>query len=559
MHRAIVLTGHTCVGKSRLALNLRNRQGFLRLKTSEMVAEIAEKRERPSDRSGLQTLGDELDAELGDDWVYEATLSKLKDRQASSDIVVDSIRTAKQLEFFRSSREIEIIHVHLYASREQVLERAKKKHGENTDYESADIIKREGDISSFRDDADVRINTDFTDAEDTYVRVAARLHVFPPPDRKCVDVLVGGQFGSEGKGHISAFLAKEYDVLLRVGGPNAGHTVSGQDEIYTYHQLPSGTKDTDAEVLLGPGMTIHVPTLLKEIEECGIDEKRLFIDPQAMIISDEDRHAESGLKERVSSTGSGSGSAAARRILGRGKSDTQLAKDISELKLFVGCTAPYRGKTLRRLRRAYRDKKSILLEGTQGSGLSLYHGEYPYVTSRDTNVAGCLAEAGISPSSLRKVIMVVRTTPIRVANPLDSEGNEVGTSGTLKHETNFDAVKERSKLTSDLKELEKTSTTKRDRRVGWFDWEQFHQSCIINGPTDIALTFADYINAKNSSARRFEQLSQNTIKFVEELERVANVPVSLISIRFPRTEDERKDLRGIIDRRAWRSKRHVSK
>lgn len=559
MHRVVVLTGHTCVGKSRLAEILQNRQGFLRLKTSDVVSKIASQRGRPTDRSGLQQLGDELDAELGDDWVYKETLKTLEGHKGPKNLVVDSIRTEKQLAFFRSSRQLEVIHVHLYASKEHILERARVKHGDDTDYERADIIKREHDITSFRNDADVRINTDFTDSEDTYVRVAARLHLFPSPDSRCVDVLVGGQFGSEGKGHISAFLSGEYDVLIRVGGPNAGHTVSGQDEIYTYHQLPSGTKDTDAEILLGPGMTIHVETLLKEIEECEIDEERLFIDPQAMIIEDSDKEFEGGLKERVSSTGSGSGSAAARRILGRGNKETKLAKDVPELAKFVGEQAPYRGKTLRRLRRAYSGNKSILLEGTQGSGLSIYHGEYPYVTSRDTNVAGCLAEAGISPRRLRKVILVVRTTPIRVANPLNKDGNEAGTSGTLKHETDFDEVKKRSGLTTDLRSLEKTSTTKRDRRVGWFDWEQFHQSCILNGPTDIALTFADYINSKNSAARRFEQLSENTIKFVEELERVSHVPVSLISIRFPRTDLERKDLRGIIDRRSWRTRRNVPK
>src|SRR5690606_37123692 len=97
----------------------------------------------------------------------------------------------------------------------------------------------------------------------------------------------------------------------------------------------------------------------------------------------------------------------ARRILHRGGDTVRLAKDIPQLEPFVGRSAPFRGSTTHQLELAYRQGCSILLEGTQGSGLSLYHGKYPFVTSRDTNVAGCLAEAGISPSRVRRVLMVI--------------------------------------------------------------------------------------------------------------------------------------------------------
>ena len=334
-----------------------------------------------------------------------------------------------------------------------MIARAKRKYGDDTAIEEHDIIKREHDIQCFKDDADIRINTNFTDTDDTLVRVVARLGLLSPPDRRQVDVLIGGQFGSEGKGHIAAYLAGEYDVLVRVGGPNAGHTVSGTEGLYTIDHLPSGTKDTDAEILLGPGSTLHVPSLLKEVEDCRISSDRLYIDPQAMIISEDAHRAkEAGLRDDISSTASGSGLAAARRISGRGKISTLLARDIKELRPFVGVGPDYRGKTLARLELAYSQGKTVLLEGTQGSGLSLFHGAYPYVTSRDTNVAGCLAEAGISPSRVRRILMVVRPTPIRVANPppkrnkalLGRVSRLVGlgdprvgetTSGPLKHET----------------------------------------------------------------------------------------------------------------------------
>ena len=96
---------------------------------------------------------------------------------------------------------------------------------------------------------------------------------------------------------------------------------------------------------------------------------------------------------------------------------------------------------------------------------------------------------------------------------------------------------------SELQSTEKTSTTHRKRRVGEFDWELLRRTASLNGPTDIALTFSDYVSVKNRDARRFEQLSEETIRFIEEIERVAGAPFSLISTRF--------ESRSIIDRRSW--------
>jgi adenylosuccinate synthase len=149
--------------------------------------------------------------------------------------------------------------------------------------------------------------------------------------------------------------------------------------------------------------------------------------------------------------------------------------------------------------------------------------------------------------------MVVRPTPIRVGNP-DNEGE---TSGPLKHEVTFAEVAKAARLDPEqVTALEITSTTKRPRRVGWFEWDQFRKACVLNAPTDIVLTFADYVDAENQHARRFEQLSENTIKFIEELERVSQAPVSLINTRFMREEDRTVDLRSIIDRRNWATQRN---
>lgn len=555
MRQVVLISGHICTGKSELALRLDREFGYHVVSTSSVLKNVAKQRDLQVDRLALQALGDDLDGDTNHRWLLDEVIEQASRLAFDRPIVVDNVRTWHQLQHFRTHYDFRVVHAHLWAPKSILEQRFRQKNAERPDeadqtYTDADLIKNENDIEAFKRDADVRINTARTDSADTLVRVAARLGLYSGSDVRCVDVVVGGMYGSEGKGHIAAYLANEYDVLVRVGGPNAGHTVSSSSGVYTYHQLPSGARDAKAKLLLGPGMTIYVPALLTEIADCGVTPERLYIDPQAMIIEDEDFSREQELKKNIASTGRGSGAAAARRILLRKPGAIRLARDVPELKPYVGDTAPYRGSIVTHLERAYRDGQSILLEGTQGSGLSIFHGQYPYVTSRDTNVAGCLAEAGISPSRVRRILMVVRPTPIRVGNP--DGGAE--TSGLLKHEVTFSEVALHAGLEPDeITKLEITSTTKRPRRVGWFEWDQFRNACVLNAPTDIVLTFADYLNAANRDARRFEQLHIDTIKFIEELEQVSQAPVSLINTRFPRDEGQKIDLRSVIDRRTWQT------
>jgi adenylosuccinate synthase len=194
----------------------------------------------------------------------------------------------------------------------------------------------------------------------------------------------------------------------------------------------------------------------------------------------------------------------------------------------------FAGSTARELEDAYASGKRIMLEGTQGTSLSLHHGPYPHVTSRETTVSGCLADAGISPSRVRRILMVTRTYPIRVG----------GTSGPIAIEINVKTISERSGLP--LSQIEKTEVgtiSGKTRRIAEFDWDQLRTSATLNGATDIALTFADYLTAENQSAMNFDQLSNETKSFIAEVEQVANAPVSLISVRFGRG--------GVIDRRSW--------
>jgi adenylosuccinate synthase len=272
-----------------------------------------------------------------------------------------------------------------------------------------------------------------------------------------------------------------------------------------------------------------VDTLLDEIAGCGVEYDRLVIDELAMIISKRDVSNDEQNVKAIGSTGKGVGPATARRI--RRRADVKLARDIKQLRPYIGCADDV-------LQDAYARGARVLLEGTQGTMLSLYHGEYPHVTSRDTTVSGCLAEAGIPPSKVRRVIMVCRTYPIRVQSP------EGSTSGFMGQEISWETLSERSRVPlEELLEVEKGSVSKKQRRVAEFDWALLRKSAQLNGPTDIALTFADYIDIENRKARRLDQLTTETIRFIEEIERVAGADVSLISTRF--------HPRSIIDRRHW--------
>jgi adenylosuccinate synthase len=376
--------------------------------------------------------------------------------------------------------------------------------------------------------ADVVVDTDRCGTEDLLVRAAAQLGLLDCEHAACVDVVIGGEYGSEGKGNIAFHLAPEYDLLVRVGGPNAAHKVYlSTGDVFTHTSLPSGTRAGGgiASLLIGPGAVVYPSELLSEIARCDVSSERLSIDPQVMVIEDADKEVEAqDLQGRIGSTASGTGSASARRIMRA--SDVRLARDVPEL-------ADYIRPATEVLERAYVAHQRIMLEGTQGSGLSLYHGPYPYVTSRDTNVAGCLAEAGIAPARVRKVVMVMRTYPIRVG----------GKSGPLRTELDWSDVESRAGLTG-LSNTELTSKTKKLRRVGEPEWDLVRKAAILNAPTDVALTFADYIDSDNTKAWRFEQLTEETLGLIAEIERVTGARVSLIATGFMQH-------RGIIDRRQW--------
>jgi adenylosuccinate synthase len=524
----VVVSGPVAGGKSALAQALADRFAGVRLSTRELLMPRLAPGEAPT-REALQRIGAGLDAETDGRWVVDRMSRRIYD--APEDLVViDSARIRGQVDGLRQAFGPEVRHVHITASQETCAARYEERRSrsevqESATYDEVTSDSTEAQVDSLSPMADIAVDTDRDGREDVVIRVAAQLGLLDRDHAPSVDVVVGGAYGSEGKGNIAFHLAPEYDVLIRVGGSNAAHKVFlASGKIFTHFSLPSGTQAGEAQLVLGPGAVVFPSELLSEIARCDVSNERLSIDPHVMIVEDSDKKAEAVLAESIGSTASGTGSATARRIM-RGP-DVRLARDIPELH-------PYIRPTHEILERAYAARARIMLEGTQGSGLSLHHGPYPSVTSRDTNVAGCLAEAGVAPARVRKVVLVVRTYPIRVG----------GTSGPLTSELEWEEIERRSGLTG-LAEKEHTSKTNKLRRVGEPEWDLLRRAALLNAPTDIALTFADYLDADNAEAWRFEQLTENTIRFIDEIERVTGARVSLISTGF-------MPHRGIIDRRQW--------
>ena len=535
MRQIIALSGPVASGKSTLASKLVAwSRDFHICKTQEF---IKNRLGTDLERKALQLGGERLDRATGGSWVADMLArTVVQDLEENVSVVVDSVRIKGQVDGLRQAFGSHVVHIHLTAPTEELSRRYGKRTSQMRElpsYRDVQANSTESEVDTLNEIADIVVNTHRCTESDVFVRALSHLGLFGKGYVPLVDVLVGGQWGSEGKGHISSYLAHEYDVLVRVGGPNAGHTVHQPSGAITYYQLPSGTRHSEAKLVIGPGAVLNVEKLLFEIRSARLDTDRVYIDPQAMIVERADILCEEKLLSGIGSTKQGVGFASSRKVL-RNASDppVRLAKDIRELRPFI-----FKSQELLDL--AFSRGWRVFLEGTQGTGLSLHHGYYPFVTSRDTTVSGCLSEAGISPSRVRRTIMVVRSYPIRVG------GKEH--SGPMGRELSFAEVSRRSgQSASKLRKAERTSTTNRPRRIAEFSWTQLRESASINGPTDIALSFADYISKCNESARRFEQLTGDTIYFVEEIERVACAPVSLIVTRFSHGN------RSILDRRSWR-------
>ena len=328
-------------------------------------------------------------------------------------------------------------------------------------------------------------------------------------ERGKIAVLVGGQYGSEGKGAVVAHIANDYNVHVRVGSPNAGHTIYWNGEKHVMQSIPCGWINPNAKIVIGRGALINMKQFMKELvhvlQYYPDFLYRLHIDPEAGILDEKFHEQEGGtegeMHRRIGSTGEGVGPARVARI-NRDPNEFRQFKDVAKEYGLERCLCENTPEKLAEIQDA---GFNILIEGTQGSGLSLLHSHWPYCTSIDTNAAGIISEVGIAPSRVTDVILVLRTYPIRVA----------GNSGPMKNEITWDELSSRMGINLIP---EKTTVTKKVRRIAEWDDELFCQSCILNGPTEFALTFADYIDPKLYGVDSKEEVmkSEPLKKFLRE-------------------------------------------
>lgn len=311
-----------------------------------------------------------------------------------------------------------------------------------------------------------------------------------------IDIVSGGQGGDEGKGKISAYLSYKgnYSYCVRIGGPNAGHTVLHKGNKYTLKNIPSGFLNPNTKLVLGAGAYTKTEWLLKEVELTGTKD-RLIIDPMAVLIEDKHTDAEKGdehFMASVGSVGTGLGQAVKERIERR---SLKFAKDEPLLKEFIQDVPELLNKSLAQ-------GGEILLEGTQGMKLSLFHGEYPFVTSRDTTASTFLGEAGLGPKSVRDCWVVFKPYVSRVGpGPLAAE---IFDEAELSHYHN--------------KGCEVGSVSKRLRRIGRFEDETAKRAIMINTATKIAITHIDLFEGNDfAHIKSYDDFTPDAKNFLEHL------------------------------------------
>lgn len=324
-------------------------------------------------------------------------------------------------------------------------------------------------------------------------------------------VVVGGQYGSEGKGKAVALIASTRNIAcaVRCGGPNSGHSTSANGRSIVLRQLPASAGQNDHLLAISAGAVVDLDVLTNEIAELGLDRNRIVVDPRAALVTEADKLAEQHLARDIGSTSSGNGSALMRRM---SRSNAALASQSEQLTRIarVEPVAPLLHKLLDK-------RQEIIIEGTQGFGLSLLHGpHYPYVTSKDTTAAAFAMEAGISPRDISEIVLVIRTFPIRVG----------GTSGPLDDEITWDMIMQESG--APVVEPEFTSVTKKLRRVARLNVDLVKAAVAYNRPTSIALMGIDRLDHAVRGVRRLEELNLQAREFCDWLQAELEVSIAIV-------------------------------
>jgi adenylosuccinate synthase len=413
-------------------------------------------------------------------------------------------------------------------------------------------------------------------------------------DSRRTVVVVGSQWGDEGKGKLVDVLAERAAWVVRYqGGANAGHTVDLGDSTFVLHQIPSGILHPGVRCAIGNGVVLDPDTLFTEIDglvKDGVDvEGRLYVSDRAHLVLPYHKlvDSESSASKAIGTTGRGIGPAYEDKVARRGvrvldlrnperleqlvtqgadHAIAQLRRFGSKKQVSVKETLDLLGSLAQRLlplaedvglmiSRAVKARANILLEGAQGSLLDVDHGTYPYVTSSNTTAGGAATGVGIAPTAIDAVLGVVKAYTTRVgAGPLPTEMDEALGERTRKIGNEFGA------------------TTGRPRRCGWFDAVVVRYAARINGLTDLAVTKLDVLDTfdevalcdgyeldgqtftefpadlsmlerakpkyewmpgwqrSTADARRIEDLPPQARKYLERMHEMVETPIAYVSV-----------------------------
>ena len=328
-------------------------------------------------------------------------------------------------------------------------------------------------------------------------------------------VVVDGFFGDTGKGKIVSYLAVADDasVCARAGvGPNAGHTVEKEGRTYKLRMVPCAFVNPVTRLLIGPGVVVNPEIVLREVEELGIGD-RFGLDPQCAIIEpghiEQDRRGH--LKGKIQTTGTGTGPCNADRALRTAK----MAREVPELK-------PFLADVPMEMNSALDEGEAVIVEGTQGTYISLYHGTYPYVTSKDVCASAVCSDVGIGPTRVDEVVLTFKAYVTRVG------------AGELPGELSLDEAKRRGWD-------EYGTVTGRQRRAAPFNFDLARRAIMINGATQLAVTKLDILYPECKGATGFDALSSQARAFVGRIEDELGLPVALIGTG--------PGLKEVVDRR----------
>jgi adenylosuccinate synthase len=315
-------------------------------------------------------------------------------------------------------------------------------------------------------------------------------------------VIVCGFFGDTGKGKIVSYLSlrDKIAVAARAGvGPNAGHTVVHKGKEYKMRMLPSGFVYDKCRLLVGAGVLINPEILLEEIRLTE-SQGRVGVDRQCAII--EPKHIESDKKghlaQKIKTTGSGTGPCNAERALRAVK----LAREVPELEKLL-TDVPYEVNT------AIAEGKNVLIEGTQGTYLSLYHGTYPYCTSKDVTASAACSDIGVGPTKVDEVILVLKAYTTRVG------------AGPLPNELSWEEAEKKGWA-------EVATVTGRRRHSAPFNYDLAKRAVMLNSSTQAALTKVDVLFPECKGVTSYEELSREAKALIKNIEEEIQVPVTLI-------------------------------